>query len=131
MPQPAREKLTLASGHTDTVWSVSFSPDAESKRILSASFDKTARIWDTTPISTKTGPGQFTLTGHTDRVNGVAFSPDGRYLASSSWDDEVRLWDGMTGREVRRFKGHTGIGMGHLLQSGRRGASPRRAGTTR
>ena len=50
----------------------------------------------------------FTLAGHTDRVNGVAFSPDGRYLASSSWDDDIRLWDATTGAERRRLKGHTG-----------------------
>ena len=124
-----QEKLTLR-GHTDTVWSVSFSPDAESKRILSASFDKTARIWDTTPVPTKTGPGLFTLAGHTDRVNGVAFSPDGGYLASSSWDDEIRLWDAMTGassagrRDIRDRYGPS-----PSVRTA--GASPLRAGTTR
>jgi eukaryotic-like serine/threonine-protein kinase len=102
-----KEKITLR-GHTDTVWAVNFSPDAGSRRLLSASFDKTARIWDTTPLPEPEGEGLFTLVGHGDRVNGVAFSSDGRLLASSSWDNDVRLWDAMTGAEYRRLKGHTG-----------------------
>ena len=37
-----RERLVLA--HDDAVWSAAFSPDG--KRIVTASSDKTARIWD-------------------------------------------------------------------------------------
>jgi len=32
------------TGHTDTVWSVSFSPDG--KQALSGSADKTIKLWD-------------------------------------------------------------------------------------
>jgi WD40 repeat protein len=33
-----------------------------------------------------------TLTGHTSYLSGVAFSPDSQFLATSSYDETVRLW---------------------------------------
>jgi WD40 repeat protein len=37
----------------------------------------------------------------------VAFSPDGNTIATASTDGTARLWDVQTGRELRRFVGHT------------------------
>jgi WD40 repeat protein/transcriptional regulator with XRE-family HTH domain len=45
--------------------------------------------------------------GHTDGLYGLAFSPDGKYVLTGSNDNTVRLWDIVTGKEVRRFIGHT------------------------
>ena len=42
-------------------------------------------------------------TGHSDPISGIAASPDGRWLASTSFDGIVNLWEVATGRLVRQF----------------------------
>jgi WD40 repeat protein len=45
------------------------------------------------------------LRGHTLPVWSVVFSPDGKYLASASQDQTVKIWEVLTGREVRTLRG--------------------------
>jgi WD40 repeat protein len=60
-------------------------------------------------LTTETGLSaavlQMTMIGHTGGITGVAISADGRYALSGSRDRTVRLWDVMSGEEVRRFTG--------------------------
>ncbi|MEH1844713.1 MAG: ribosome assembly protein 4, partial [Nostoc sp.] len=86
-------------GHTSIVYSASFSPDG--KRILTASDDKTARVWD---IS---GKQIAELKGHTGRVNSASFSPDGKRILTASDDKTARVWD-ISGKLIAELKGHTG-----------------------
>jgi WD40 repeat protein/serine/threonine protein kinase len=46
--------------------------------------------------------------GHSDVVKTGAFSTDARYLITGSYDKTLRLWDVLTGRELKRFEGHDG-----------------------
>ncbi|GCE25313.1 hypothetical protein KDA_07970 [Dictyobacter alpinus] len=51
-------------------------------------------IWDLATQKTTT------LKGHTDQVAHVVWSPDGKYIASSSYDGTVRVWDATTGTNI-------------------------------
>jgi WD40 repeat protein/energy-coupling factor transporter ATP-binding protein EcfA2/cytoskeletal protein RodZ len=48
----------------------------------------------------------FTLAGHTGPVNEAAVSPDGRWLATASEDNSLKIWDAATGQEVLTLTGH-------------------------
>jgi hypothetical protein len=95
-----RERLVL-TGHASGVSSAVFSPDG--KRIVTASWDKTARLWDAT-----TGKPVGSLTGHASGVSSAAFSPDGRRIVTASDDNTARLWDATTGKLIGGpLEGHT------------------------
>ncbi len=95
----ADAQILAITGHTDQLRSVAFSPDG--RRILTASWDKTARIWDAA-----TGQEITQLIGHTDRVWFAAFSPDGRRVITASHDKTARIWDAATGRQILVLNGH-------------------------
>ncbi len=88
LPLPDSVVATL-KGHTEIVYAVAFSPDGT--HILTGSFDKTLKLWETaTGKEIKTFGG---AAGHQNLILSVAFSPDGQLLASGGADNTAKLWD--------------------------------------
>src|SRR5262249_47626638 len=88
------------SGHELQLSSAFFSPDGS--QVVTASFDKTARIWDA-----KTGKTIFVLSGHTEEVSYASFSPDGTRVVTASFDKTARIWDAQTGKSIAVLPGHS------------------------
>ncbi len=95
----ADAQVAVLSGHGDYVNSAAYSPDGT--RIVTASNDKTARIWDA-----RTGAQLAVLTGHDDRVYSAAYSPDGTRIVTASIDRTARIWDARTGAQLAVLSGH-------------------------
>ena len=79
---------------------VVFSPDG--RWILSASFDKSVRLWDGS-----TGRFVATLRGHVGPVYQVAWSPDSRLAVSGSKDSTLKLWDLDKRKMIVDLPGHS------------------------
>jgi WD40 repeat protein/DNA-binding winged helix-turn-helix (wHTH) protein len=77
-----------------------FSPDGS--RILTASYDNTARIWNS-------ADGSLLATlNHTNRVQSAAFSPAGDRVVTASADHTARVWSAIDGRLLAVLQGHLG-----------------------
>jgi ribosome assembly protein 4 len=74
------------------------------ERLVSGSDDFTMFFWE--PEANKKPLAR--LTGHQKLVNHVSFSPDGRLIASASFDNSVKLWDGQNGKFIASLRGHVG-----------------------
>jgi WD40 repeat protein len=79
--------------HDDWVWTANFSPDGT--RIVTASEDKTARIWDA-----QTGKPITHPLHHDAGVVAASFSPDGTRIVTASEDKTARIWDAQTGQPI-------------------------------
>ena len=91
--------LTL-KGHSAPVYSAAFSPDGS--RVVTASGDKTAKVWDA-----NSGAQLLTLKGHTEGLASAAFSPDGSRVVTTSGDKTAKVWDSNTGAVLCTLNGHS------------------------
>jgi hypothetical protein len=80
--------------HQGEVTYAAFSPDGA--RILTASADNTAKLWDA-------GSGKLIASfGHQGTVRSAVFSPDGAWILTASWDKTAKLWDANTPTDLAR-----------------------------
>ena len=106
-PSDEYKNIRTLPGHDHSVSAVRFIPSgaagspASGNLLVSASRDKSLRIWDVS-----TGYCVKTLRNHTDWVRDVAPSFDGRWLLSAGNDQTARLWDTSSGDVKATFLGH-------------------------
>ncbi len=97
----SRAILKTWEEHKQPVWTTKFSP-TELTTIMSASDDRTVRLWDLPSQESTT-----TFIGHSDYVRSGSFMPGqmSNMIVTGSYDETVRLWDPrMPNRSAMIFK---------------------------
>jgi WD40 repeat protein len=92
--------VDLKSGHSDTVFGVSISPD--STKLATCGADKFVKVWELPS-------GKFikSFEGHTHHVLDVGWKADGKLLASAGADNVVKIWDYEKGEQKQTVNAHT------------------------
>lgn len=106
-PIDGYKNIRTLPGHDHSVSAVRFVPSgaagspSSGNLLVSASRDKTLRVWDVS-----TGYCVKTIRGHADWVRDVSPSFDGRWLLSAGNDQTARLWDATSGELKATLLGH-------------------------
>lgn len=96
----AQQRVSLSrSLHDHLANQCEFSPDG--RLLASSSSDYSARIWSVPDMKLCA-----VLRDHQDDVEGIAFHPNKPWIATSSRDTHVRVFD-LEGRLLQRMSGHT------------------------
>ena len=117
--RPAVEEAAIpmldAGGHMAQIMDIAFTPDG--RQIVSASQDKTIRVWDVaTGKTVRTIRGEAAV-GPVGKIYAMALSPDGKWLAvgglfhprNPTTGAAIRLYDSATGKLVARLTGHENV----------------------
>ncbi|MCP4699750.1 MAG: AAA family ATPase [Gammaproteobacteria bacterium] len=101
--QLGKWRADVLAGHESAVYRVVFSADG--KRVVTASDDATARIWD---LDEDTGANRrpLILKGHEGPVYRAVFSPDGKRVLTASKDGTARIWDALDAKLLAVLSGH-------------------------
>lgn len=95
--------FSLLGTHIGSVFAVRFSPDGKWLASI-ANNDPTPRLWDISTLAQTKTEDEISsyellapLKGHAGEIQSLVFDSDGNWLASSSADATVRLWNFQTG----------------------------------
>jgi guanine nucleotide-binding protein subunit beta-2-like 1 protein len=81
--------------HTDWVSCVRYFHNQEKQLVVTASWDKTIKVWDNTAMSL-----MFTLVGHKGQVNTLDIAANTNIVASGGRDGKVNIWNVVEGRHL-------------------------------
>lgn len=105
----AAKRLRFASlVHQSGAFQLAYAPDG---RHIATCGERVARLFVAPNVGGITdgsvGMRRYEFAGHTGLVTALTFSPDGKYLATGSADQLVRVWEvGVPDRPWRVFQGH-------------------------
>ena len=88
-------------GHEGDVKSLQFSNDG--KWLLTASADKTARIWSVEGTSKP----KVLEGGHSAALYSASYSPNGEWIITGSVDSTIRVWNAQTAKPVATLRRHS------------------------
>jgi guanine nucleotide-binding protein subunit beta-2-like 1 protein len=88
------------NAHTDWVSAVKFYQDVKTPIVVSASWDKTIKVWDNQTMKLK-----YTFVGHKAQINSLDMAPKTSYLASGGKDGLALIWNLTDGK----FLGQTEV----------------------
>ncbi len=97
---PGSSLLQSYRGHKDVIHAIDI--DREGQRAVSASSDRTIKLWDI-----RTGAQLRTFKGHRDLVHTVAFTQNGKHAISGSDDLSLKVWDIDSGANERTYALHS------------------------
>ncbi len=92
--------VATLNGHKDSIEAVDFAHGTNAW-CATGSLDCKIRVWDTTTAQCRT------TMAHDDKVVDLMWHTNQPLLYSCSMDGTVRLWDGRSGKNVRKWHGHT------------------------
>jgi guanine nucleotide-binding protein subunit beta-2-like 1 protein len=81
--------------HTDWVSCVRYFQDVKTPIIVSASWDKTIKVWDNSVMSL-----MHTFVGHKAQINTLDLAPNTNIIASGSRDGHVNIWNLVEGKHL-------------------------------
>jgi len=108
----------MLEGHRGDIRSAKFSRD--SRFLVTASIDRTARVWRVDRASGQSRDFVELTGGHTAALSSAAFSDDGQQVVTSSADHTIRVWDARSGRQLGTLRWHSeGVDDVHFSADGR------------
>ena len=81
--------------HTDWVSCVRYFHDVKTPIVVSASWDKTIKVWDNAVMSL-----MHTFVGHKAQINTLDLAPNTNFIASGGRDGKVNIWNLVEGRHL-------------------------------
>jgi guanine nucleotide-binding protein subunit beta-2-like 1 protein len=84
--------------HTDWVSCVRYYHDTKTPIVVSASWDKTIKVWDNSVMALK-----HTFVGHKAQINTLDLAPNTNFIASGGRDGKVHIWNLVEGRHLEEI----------------------------